>query len=89
MFLALERWRSRREKERIQEQCPHDWHVTSTESVDSGRFLTSYDWVKEYNLFCPICEKEDFGISEIDWARLRNITKIRKEYNQYGGFPNE
>lgn len=76
----FEKWRLTRERERIQSMCDHDWHVIRTYQVDSGKYVTRYDWIDKHDIYCPACERKDFGVSEGVRQRIEGIRKARRLY---------
>ncbi|WP_060210222.1 hypothetical protein [Sporosarcina koreensis] len=72
------RWRERRIIKRMQAQCTHDWHELRTYKVDSGKYLTRFDWINYYDVFCPICEKTEYEVSEAEMTRIEQKRRIRR-----------
>ncbi len=75
----IRRWRERRERERVQENCPHEYSVVA----DYRRnYFNGYDssFYDAYDLYCPICEKTKYGINEVEKERILNRQEVRRKY---------
>lgn len=79
----LTNWRMKRERKRLQAQCPHDWHVLRTFQVDvSDRYATRFDWRDFHDVYCPICESTRFGVSDEEMIRIEQKRRIRRLYER-------
>lgn len=55
------KWRRKRERKRVQNDCPHDWHVVRGSYIkDVSLFSTDIEKVRD--VYCPICEKSVNGV---------------------------
>ena len=77
----FERWRVKRELKRLQAQCPHDWHVLRTFKVAvSHKYASEYDWRDYHDMYCPICEKTEYKVTDAARVRYEQKRRIRRLY---------
>lgn len=73
----IRRWFEKRERERVQANCPHEYSIVAEYR---GSYYNGYDssFYDAYDLYCPICEKTEYGITEVDKERILNRQIVRK-----------
>lgn len=73
------RWRERRERERVQANCPHEYSIVAEYRVSNwtGWDFDRYD---AYDMYCPVCELTIVGVKEIQKERILNRQEVRKKY---------
>lgn len=75
----FEKWRRKREKKRVQNECPNDWHVVRGEYLrDTGFLSLGSDRVRD--VYCPICEKSVNGVPSRRVDRELKKQDIRQRY---------
>lgn len=73
----FKRWIKKRALLKIQEECFHEYHIVSTyEDFDSY----SYDFFTRHDIYCPICDKTVYSVSDAEAKREITKRKLRDEY---------
>lgn len=76
----LSKWKKKRLLEKLQEECLHEYHVIHSYKVDIGYYSSNV--VTRYDMYCPICEKSIYSISEAGKSRRLERQKVRKDYKE-------
>lgn len=74
----LKKWRIKRERQLLQEFCPHEWHETS--NYNSFTSAYSSNTTTFHDIYCPLCETTRKNIRKREFDGLLAIQKIRKQY---------
>lgn len=71
MFL---KWRRKRETRRIQDSCPHEWHIVS----EYRAYNYDYDMFESVcDLYCSVCDKEDNKAEEREAEKIIRKQEIK------------
>lgn len=79
----FKKWTKRRELKKVQEECFHEYHIVSTYEIDIREWYYSPDrLVTHHDMYCPICDKTVYSMSDISAKRALERQKVRNEYKE-------
>jgi hypothetical protein len=76
----FKKWRKKNMLKKLQEDCFHEYHIVSTYTVDIGKY--EYDWVTHHDIYCPICDKTVYQVTDRKVKREIERQKIRNNYKE-------
>lgn len=75
-------WIEKRERKHMQALCPHEYKEVYVSKMVKDY---SYDVIKQYDIYCPICHHKQEDLKAWKWKQIKNIQEARKEYELENG----